>query len=294
MTASVVQQPLCRCWPRKTRRSSACAPAARSPAEKISVSALRSILLGGVRIDAHQLLRDAEGGLQKARSRPSPAAAPAGAAPGICGRSVSSRRDSAAASSGPEMSCAGVILRPLAISSMESDRRQFSPFQIALKCRARNAELFGKIPACFFFSASILCRSVAAMFFSICTKATSLNKKIRTWVQLVNASLPANRPAFSSHASRAGKKLCIYHYKAAGKSESIGKGNRRSPWTEIALFSSDSKLFGSDARLSACLADGGEAPRYRPSLPYELGVRAVLGDPGRLPRRGSGRFWMVA
>ena len=33
--------------------------------QKISVSALRGILLGGVRIDAHQLLRDAEGGLQK-------------------------------------------------------------------------------------------------------------------------------------------------------------------------------------------------------------------------------------
>ena len=33
--------------------------------QKISVSTLRSILLGGVRIDAHQLLRDAEGGLQK-------------------------------------------------------------------------------------------------------------------------------------------------------------------------------------------------------------------------------------
>jgi len=27
-------------------------------------------------------------------------------------------------------------------------------------------------------------------------KATSLNKKIRMWVQLVNASLPAKRPAF--------------------------------------------------------------------------------------------------
>ena len=52
-----------------------------------------------------------------------------GCSAGICGRSVSSRRDSAAASSGPEMSCAGVILRPLAISSMESDRRQFSPFR---------------------------------------------------------------------------------------------------------------------------------------------------------------------
>ena len=44
-------------------------------------------------------------------------------------RLLTTGSDSAAVSSGPEMSCAGVILRPLAISSMESDRRQFSPFR---------------------------------------------------------------------------------------------------------------------------------------------------------------------
>ena len=162
--------------------------------QKISVSALWSILLGGVRIDAHQLLRDAEGGLQKRdRVLRQPL------------RLRVQRRDlrqerlepeglrSGVLRAGDEL-CRGDIeafgdlfngIRPQAVFS----------FQIALKCRARNAELFGKFQLAFLLRFHPVPQCGCNVFLYL-HKATSLNKKIRTWVQLVNASLPAKRPAF--------------------------------------------------------------------------------------------------
>ncbi len=91
----------------------------QAPAENIRC--LRSFLLGGVRIDAHQL-PDAEGGLQK-RDRLAASRCACGCSAGICGRRPSSRRDSTAASSAGDELCR-VILRPLAISSGNGIRPQ--------------------------------------------------------------------------------------------------------------------------------------------------------------------------
>ena len=162
--------------------------------QKISVSALRSILLGGVRIDAHQLLRDAEGGLQKRdRVLRQPL------------RLRVQRRDLRQERLEPEGLRSGVLRAgdELCRGNIEAFGDLFNgirpqavfSFQIALKCRARNAELFGKFQLAFLLRFHPVPQCGCNVFLYL-HKATSLNKKIRTWVQLVNASLPAKRPAF--------------------------------------------------------------------------------------------------
>ena len=201
--------------------------------QKISVSALRSILLGGVRIDAHQLLRDAEGGLQKRdRVLRQPL------------RLRVQRRDLRQERLEPEGLRSGVLRAgdELCRGNIEAFGDLFNgirpqavfSFQIALKCRARNAELFGKFQLAFLLRFHPVPQCGCNVFLYL-HKATSLNKKIRMWVQLVNASLPANRPAFR-HMRRGQEKLCIYHYKRRGNRSQSEKETGRSPWTEISLF----------------------------------------------------------